>query len=572
MNEKHEPSDNFSRPRSLLGLPITLEYKVSLQWKLSFIFIVIFSLLSIFNFYLTLFHAISVLQEGIGKELLAVANTSSYHFSKNFEPVLSRQPFRMKPKEAKEILSHLNTLQAMNHCNAMYFFFRNKSQACVLSEIKGEQLLCVPTQLSPEAILAFLGEPNFVRHPVPTAEGIVKTAYAPVRGKKGKVLAVLAVEGSTQAMNAQMQALRDQAISFLVFTIVISFLTSILVARAITTPIRNLLSGILRVARGELKFKVRVKSVLGFPFRDEIGDMVLSFNHMTHTLLQKNEENKTLYDEIQRMNRELEQRVKDATSDLEASNAKLLEKETQRDEELKLAQQIQRTLLPQNLSTSSVVIETMFLPAAEVGGDFYAFIPVDEDHLGVVIGDVSGRGIPAALLMTMTLGILQETSKHTASPGAILARANETMVSSHKTADFSDFASCFYAMLNPSKNILRYARAGHELPLWYRSKEKKVVPLEVPGSFLGIFKNSAFPENEVRLSKGDKVVFYTDGITSAKNKEGEHFKEEMLLELVLSSGSLSAKDLLQKIHEEIVRFTEGVPRGDDLALVILEVI
>lgn len=572
MNAKPEPDDSSSPPRKIRGIPVTLENKVSLQWKLSFIFIVIFSVLSVVNFRLTSFHAFSVLEEGIGKELLAVANTSSYHFSKNFEPVLSRQPFRMTPMEAKEILLHLQTIQKMNHCDAVYLFFRDKSRACVLSEIKGEQLLCVPTQLSPEAITAFLGEPNFMSRPLSMEEGVVRTAYAPVRGKNGKVLAVIAVEGSTHAIKAQMQALQDQAILLLAFTIVISFLTSIVVARTITTPVRNLLYGILRVARGELKFRVRVKSVLGFPFRDELGDVVVSFNHMTQTLLQKNEENKLLYDEIQKMNRELEQRVKDATHELENSNAKLMEKEAQRDTELKLAQQIQQMLLPQNLVTPRVVIETLFLPAAEVGGDFYAFIPVDEDNLGVVIGDVSGRGIPAALLMTMTLGILQETSKHTMSPGDILSRANETMVSSHKTTDFSDFASCFYAMLNIQEKTLTYARAGHDFPLWYRGKEKKVALLEGEGTFLGTFMDSRYPEKEIRLLKGDKIVFYTDGITSAKNKEGEYFNEEMLADFVAASGELPAKELLQEIHGEILRFTDGVPLGDDLALVILEVV
>lgn len=572
MNAKPEPDDEHNRTRTVLGLQITLENKVSLQLKLSFIFIVIFSLLAAFNYYFTSSHAVSVLQEGIGKELLAVANTSSYHVSKNFEPVLSRQPFRMTPKEAKDILSYLKAVQKINQCDAVYLILRNKIQSCALSEIKGEQLLCVPTQLSTEAMTAFLGEPNFIQHPVPTAEGIVITAYAPMRGKQGKVAAVIAVEGSTHAIRVQMQALQDQSIVFFVFTIVISVLTSLLVALAITIPVRDLLTGIQRVARGELKFKVRAKSVLGIPFRDEIGELVISFNHMTESLLQKNEENKTLYEEIQKMNRELEQRVKDATRKLESTNIKLVEKETQRDSELKLAQQIQQTLLPQNLIMPHIVIETLFLPAAEVGGDFYAFIPVDEDHLGVVIGDVSGRGIPAALLMTMTLGILQETSKNTVSPASILSRANETMVSSHRSSDFSDFASCFYAMLNFPEKTLTFSRAGHDLPLWYSHKERKVIPLQGEGTFLGIFKDSRYTESKLRLLKGDKIVFYTDGVTTAKDKEGNRFSEENLSEIILYNGELSAKELLQKIHEEILHFTQDVAQADDLALVILEIV
>lgn len=566
MNEKKEPDvqrPHPPRPR----FPVTFENKVSLQWKLSSLFILIFSALAYLNFYMTTFHAASVLHEGIGRELLAVANTSSFYFSNRFGGILARRPFRLMPQEAQSILSSLKSIQKTNKCDAVFIFLNFKSQTCVLTEIRGQPLLCVPTELSGEARLAFRGQANYVRR-----LDMVKSAYAPIRGPDGKAAAVIGVEGSTRSIQMQVQALRDQAIVFLVFTIVISSLTGILVARAVTNPVRNLLSGILRVARGELKFKVRAKSIWGFPFRDEIGDLVVAFNNMTQALLQKNDENKMLYDEIQKWNQELEQRVKNATKELEQSNAKLREKEAQRDAELKLAQQIQHTLLPQSYKTPQVAIESLFLPAAEIGGDFYAFIPVDEDHLGVVIGDVSGRGIPAALLMTMTLGILQETSKHSRSPKDILKRANETMLGSHKTGDFSDFASCFYALFNGQKKTLSFSRAGHDLPLWFVHKKKDIVPLRGEGTFLGSFKSSVYTEHTVHLSAGDKVIFYTDGITAVKNQAGERFKEEMLCALILAHGNMHARELLETLQKELVAFTQDVPRDDDLALVILEVL
>lgn len=566
MNEKQEP-DLLSPQKRRARFPITLENKVSLQWKLSSIFILIFSGVSFLNFYMTTFYAASVLHGGIGRELLAAANTSSLYFSKQFGAVFSRQPFRMSPAEAQMLLSQLKAIQKANGCDAVYIFLRVKNQSCMLSEVQGQPLLCVPSELSGEAREAFHGQANFMHR-----LDVVKTAYAPIRGPDGKVAAVIGVEGSTRSIQMQVRALRDQAIFFLVFTIVFSSLTGVIVARAITIPVLNLLSGMLRVARGELKFKVRVKSIFGFPFRDEIGDLVIAFNHMTQVLLQKSGENKLLYDEIQKMNRELEQRVKDATQELELSNKKLLEKEAQRDSELKLAQQIQQMLLPQSFKTPSVAIESLFLPAAEIGGDFYAYIPVDEEHLGVVIGDVSGRGIPAALLMTMTLGILQETSQHSRSPKDILKRTNETMVSSHKTADFSDFASCFYAMLNIPKKTLVFARAGHDMPLWFSRKKNDIVPLRGEGTFLGSFRNSVYSEHTVHLSPGDKVIFYTDGITSVKNKAGQRFQEEMLCALILAHGNMHARELLETIQEELVHFTQDVPRDDDLALVVLEVL
>jgi len=289
---------------------------------------------------------------------------------------------------------------------------------------------------------------------------------------------------------------------------------------------------------------------------------------MTQSLEEKNRENKLLYEEINELNRDLEKRIRKATYELKQINSRLEEREAQRDEELRLASQIQEALLPHYYQVRGVNIESKFIPAAELGGDFYNFIPVDPNHLGIIIGDVTGKGVPAALLMAMTVGILHESSKGNLSPADVLGKANATM-QDHIEADLPSFASAFYALLDLDSRVLTYSKAGHESPILYRNNGDCQL-LETEGSFLGAFKDTSYEEKKIQLIKGDKIIFYTDGIISAQDKGGERFGEKRIRKIVEENGNLKAKELLEKIYAEVTFFQEG-SQADDLALVVMEI-
>ena len=266
-------------------------------------------------------------------------------------------------------------------------------------------------------------------------------------------------------------------------------------------------------------------------------------------------ENATLYNKSEELNQRLQ---KD-----QARTAK----------ELQIARYIQQGLLSAKLPESKALhIHAINIPCRAVGGDFFNFIQYDENNLGVVIGDVSGKGIPAALLMTMTNSIFTEFGKRYISPEEVLRHANKSL-QSYLSRSPIFYVTAFYCVINFEKNILRFCKAGHNPPILYRAKTDELIFLDSEGTYLGTFDDGGFIDKNIRFETGDKLVLYTDGLTEVRNEKKKMFSKERLAELVREHHTLPAEKLNKLLIDKVEKYGGTIDTkefSDDITLVTID--
>jgi predicted ester cyclase len=236
------------------------------------------------------------------------------------------------------------------------------------------------------------------------------------------------------------------------------------------------------------------------------------------------------------------------------------------EQELRVARSIQQASLPNEVpELEGWQIAPFYQPAREVGGDFYDFHLLSEGRLGLVTGDATGKGVPAALVMSTTCGMLQLAAQalDSSSPGEVLSRVNETLLARIPT---NMFVTCFYAILDPESASLSYANAGHDLPYLWHSGECE--ELRARGMPLGLMPGMSYEEKEIVLDAGESVLFYSDGLVEAHDPKGEMFGFPRLQALVAKHGEeRSVGDFLL---EELYSFVgEGWEQEDDITLLTL---
>jgi serine phosphatase RsbU (regulator of sigma subunit) len=237
------------------------------------------------------------------------------------------------------------------------------------------------------------------------------------------------------------------------------------------------------------------------------------------------------------------------------------------EQELHVARRIQQAALPEEVPIlEGWEISPYYQPAREVGGDFYDFHLLAEGRLGVVVGDATGKGVPAALVMSTTCGMLQVTAQalDSSSPGEVLARVNEALLT---RIPANMFVTCFYGVLDPSSGSFAYANAGHDLP--YVQRGGNAEELRARGMPLGLMLGMGYEEKEIILGAGDRALFYSDGLVEAHNPEGEMFSFPRLQALVAKHGEEGS--LVDSLIEELRSFTgDGWEQEDDITLVTLQ--
>ena len=236
------------------------------------------------------------------------------------------------------------------------------------------------------------------------------------------------------------------------------------------------------------------------------------------------------------------------------------------EQELRVARRIQHASLPEEVpQLEGWQISPYYQPAREVGGDFYDFHILSEGRLGVVVGDATGKGVPAALVMSTTCGMLQLAARalDSPSPGEVLAQVNETLFARIPS---NMFVTCFYAILNPKRGHLVYANAGHDLPYLQHGGEAK--ELRARGMPLGLMPASSYEEKEIVLDAGESILFYSDGLVEAHDPEGQMFSFPRLRALVAEHTEEGA--LGEYLLEELYSFVgEGWEQEDDITLITL---
>jgi sigma-B regulation protein RsbU (phosphoserine phosphatase) len=249
----------------------------------------------------------------------------------------------------------------------------------------------------------------------------------------------------------------------------------------------------------------------------------------------------------------------------EATEKKQIEKD------LRIANEVQRILLP---SEPPVVegfdVAGTNIPARYVSGDYFDYIPLDENRCGIVIADVSGKGIPAALLMAMTRTALRLLAKGDASPAEVIRRLNAQLYPDIREDMFISLA---YVVIDRRSGELRLVRAGHDAPLVYRAADKSVTRVSPPGMAVGIDSGGAFNrvtnDFSLILKPGDCLVLFTDGVTEAQDRNGDEFGLEAMIRSVQASASEGAAGIVQRVTSDVKAFIGDQPPHDDITLITI---
>jgi len=236
--------------------------------------------------------------------------------------------------------------------------------------------------------------------------------------------------------------------------------------------------------------------------------------------------------------------------------------------EMETARGIQQSFLPESPPRiEGFELAALNLPARQVGGDFYDFIPVSEDKWGIIIADVSGKGVPAALFMALSRTLVRANVTDNSTASQAIQKANNLI---SQEAKMGMFVTLFYAVLDPEKKRLQYVNAGHNPPFVVKKNSGDVILLRASGIAMGVMDDVSFEEKEIKLASNDVVVFYTDGITEAINRAGEQFGEKRLIEMINRNADLPVKDLIGRVKDEVFAFAQDQPQHDDFTMVLLK--
>ena len=237
------------------------------------------------------------------------------------------------------------------------------------------------------------------------------------------------------------------------------------------------------------------------------------------------------------------------------------------DQESKVAYAIQSSLLPESCpQVRDWDFAACWRPAREVGGDFYDFIPIDPGRWGVVIGDVTDKGVPAALFMSLCKGLVRAYALAGRSPCEVLTLVNQQVLSQTRSGMF---VTGLYGILETQKSTFTFSNGGHNLPLLRHADNGKVESIRIPGMAMGIMENSSYQDHLIRISDGDIVLLYTDGVTDATDSTGQSFGLDRLSRLLSGARVASSEELLHCLQEQIEAFVAGAKQFDDLTLVAL---
>jgi sigma-B regulation protein RsbU (phosphoserine phosphatase) len=267
--------------------------------------------------------------------------------------------------------------------------------------------------------------------------------------------------------------------------------------------------------------------------------------------------------DLQRKNQELAE----AYRELKEAQAALLEKE-RLEHELQVARKLQQSILPQSFpDMPGASYAARSRPAREVGGDFYDVFLLSAGRVGLVMADVSDKGLPAALYMALARSVIRAEAGHYTSPRAVLLSANQLLL---QMTQATMFVTVFYGVLEPGNGRVRYARAGHDFPLLFSPYTDDCRVLRGRGTVLGCVEDIDLEEVDAELHPGDLICLYTDGITDANSTAGELYGLERLREAICATDGLSASDACDFILDSVDRFQAGTLQYDDMALLVVK--
>jgi sigma-B regulation protein RsbU (phosphoserine phosphatase) len=377
-------------------------------------------------------------------------------------------------------------------------------------------------------------------------------AYAPVKSLNWSFAVSMPVDAVTEPVDrardviaAQSRATADQinwqtekimiifSVLFAILLIVVIFL-AVYLSRIITRPVDALKDAALALGRGDLEYRITLST------GDEFEELAHSFNTMAADLRRN-------IDDLQRTTADKERYTK----------------------ELEIAKEIQDTFLPEKTPViPGFAISATTIPAMEIGGDLYDFIPVPGNRWGFVIADVSGKGVSAALYMALCRTLLHASGEEQGSPSAAVRRANRLIYEDGRS---TMFITVFYAVLDPQRMTITYVNAGHNPPVLVRGNPPVAQMVEGKGIALGVIEDVDIPERTIPVEHGDLILLYTDGITEAFNEREEYFGEERMIASVCRNKSRPVQEILDALLVDIRQFAGSAPQSDDITIILIQV-
>ncbi len=339
-----------------------------------------------------------------------------------------------------------------------------------------------------------------------------------------------------QSIVKQAEQRKFRLIINMLIILIIGYVAIFFLIRKILSPFHSLADWVRQVVKGRVD-----QDEIDIDASDELGEIAQAFNEMTHKFRE--------------------------------AQVNLMEQQKLQ-KELQVAQEIQQMLLPSDFpKVEGYEIASYYEAAKEVGGDLFDFVEVDEDTIGICVADVSGKGVPGSLIMTMIRTALRLESRGNKNPADVLAKVNRFVANDMKRGMF---VTMFYVVLDSRNRIIHYASAGHNPMILYRGSSRQTYYLNPSGFPVGIqlpditLFDRKIETDSIRLREDDILVLYTDGITEAMNASRELYREERFLSAIRNNSHLDVGEFIKAIQSDIKTFTGGAPQNDDITFVAIK--
>ena len=318
-----------------------------------------------------------------------------------------------------------------------------------------------------------------------------------------------------------------------------------------------------RTASARAREHTQVWSMSRAKFNESIQRWPVLAYSMVGVLSQRlNATNESSFHDLQEKNRALQK----AYDELKAAQVQLVEKE-RLERELEVAADIQLSILPDQLPAPvGYDFGARILPARQIGGDFYDVFPVNAEQLGVLIGDVADKGVPAALFMARAHALVMAEADSGLGPGAVMGLVNRHITRLEKS---SQFVTALYGLLDLGTGEFAYARAGHEPPILLTADGKVVRLAFGPGMSLGLWEAITLDERSIMLPPGSTLLLFTDGMTDCRNPQGEAFGMERIQQTLSGLAGLTAQGVCGRLLDTLKSYQNGAPQDDDVTLVAI---
>jgi sigma-B regulation protein RsbU (phosphoserine phosphatase) len=357
----------------------------------------------------------------------------------------------------------------------------------------------------------------------------------PVTNHAGRVVNVVELYRPTEEMRRAEQHVTRKVGQVIGITLLVMVPLVLLFSLISTRPLHQLMQATKQLSKGDFSHRISVRS------HDETAMLARAFNRMIV--------------DLQKYTRDLER----TTADKERIET-----------ELRFARDLQRDNLPAKFppfkGAENVEIYARMEPARQIGGDYYDFFLIDRDHIGVVIADVSGKGMSAGLFMMVVRTLLRSNAMHNLNPASAVGKMNQLLAADNPACMF---ATLFYFVCNMRTGGVKYVNAGHNPPLVVRKGRAEPLPVKASadhGVATGVLETAEYRTRELHLNSGDRIILYTDGVTEPVNREEEMFGEERMIHIIEAHAAASNHALCDCIYDAVNAHQQGMEQFDDMTM------